>query len=201
MVLAGVIAGNILNIYISRKVLSGDILEDYKSCFLKDASYYLIQFFMVAMYMLIYKKAADINELVRFCLYSAFMFAVVIEDFNEKKISNKLIVAFAIIGLITDMFMHTTNALIGIIIMVLLVGGVFGIIYRTSRGGIGAGDVKLLACSALFLGPGELFTTIIIAVLFTFLTGIVLVAMRRMEKKSLVPFSPFVLAGFLFSIL
>ena len=129
------------------------------------------------------------------------MFAVVMEDFNEKQIPNKLIAAFAIIGLIADMFMRPTNALIGTIIMVLLVAVVFGIIYKTSRGGIGAGDVKLLACSALFLGPGELFTTIIIAFLSTFLTGIILIAMRRMEKKSLVPFSPFVLAGFLVSIL
>jgi len=201
MVLAGIIAGNILNIYLSRKVLSGDILEDYKRGFLKDASYYLIQFFMVAIYIFIYKKAADINELIRFCLYSAFMFAVVMEDFNEKQIPNKLIAAFAIIGFITDIFMQTTNAFIGIVIMVLLVTGVFGIIYKTSRGGIGAGDVKLLACSALFLGPRDLLTTIIIAFLFTFLTGIALVAMRRMEKKSLVPFSPFILAGFLVSIL
>jgi prepilin signal peptidase PulO-like enzyme (type II secretory pathway) len=84
--------------------------------------------------------------------------------------------------------------------MFFLVAGVFGIIYKTSKGGIGAGDVKLIACSALFLDPGDLLTTVIISFLFTFLTGIVLMITRRMDKKALVPFSPFILAGFLVSI-
>lgn len=200
MVLIGIIAGNILNIYVSRKALSGDILEDYKSVFLKDASYYLMQIFIVAMYMFIYYKAANFNELVKFCLYSSFMFAVAMEDFGSKKIPNMLIAAFMIIGIIINLFIQTTDAFIGMLIMLLLVTGIFCVIYKTSRGGIGAGDVKLLACSALFLEPGDLLTTIIIAFLFTFLAGIILIVIRHMDKKVLLPFSPFILAGFLVSI-
>jgi Flp pilus assembly protein protease CpaA len=200
MVFMGLFTGNVVNVYTSRNVLSGNIAEDYKSLFLKDVCFYLIQLFMVSMYLFIYSKASDANELLRFSLFSTLMLAASLEDFNSKEIPNKLIAAFIIIGVIVNLFIHNTNTFIEIFITFFLVAGVFGIIYKTSKGGIGAGDVKLVACSALFLDPVDLLTTVIISFLFTFLTGIVLMITRRMDKKALVPFSPFILAGFLVSI-
>ncbi|HEY9062473.1 MAG TPA: A24 family peptidase [Pseudobacteroides sp.] len=200
MILSGLIAGNLVNIYTNRKILTGNIAEDYKGMFVKDASFYLIQFFMVSMYLFIYFKASDFNEILKFSLFSALMLAAAMEDFNSQQIPNKLIVGFIIIGVIINLFIHDTNTCIGILITVLSAAGIFGIIYKTSKGGIGAGDVKLIICSALFLEPGDLFTTIVIAFLFTFLTGIILMILRRLGKKTLVPFSPFILAGFLVSL-
>lgn len=200
MVLSGLIAGNLVNIYISRKALTGNIAEDYKCMFVKDLSFYLIQFFMVAMYLFIYFKASSFNELLKFLLFSALMLAAAMEDFSSKKIPNRLIAGFIITGVIVNLIIYDTNTCIGILITVLTAAGVVGIIYKTSKGAIGAGDVKLIACSALFLDPGDLFTTILIAFLFTSLTGVMLMISRRLDKKTMVPFSPFILAGFLVAL-
>lgn len=78
---------------------------------------------------------------------------------------------------------------------------VFGLCALLSRGGMGAGDVKLFALLGLFLGWQGEFNVILFSVLGMALSGIVLMLMKRKNRRSLLPMGPFALFGMLLALL
>lgn len=77
----------------------------------------------------------------------------------------------------------------------ILSGGMFLICYGITRGGIGAGDVKLLAVLGYWMGGGAIFTVIFLTVLSAALGGGMGLLFRKVSLKQEMPFAPFVLAG------
>ena len=71
-----------------------------------------------------------------------------------------------------------------------------------SRGGMGMGDVKLvglLGAIAGLLGYPYVFILILGAFAFGSIFGIALIALKRADRKSAVPFGPFIGAGYIVS--
>lgn len=69
------------------------------------------------------------------------------------------------------------------------------------RGGMGLGDVKLLAMIAAFLGFGESLFALFIGVLTAAVYGLILLARRRASATTRLPFGSFLSAGGLFAAL
>lgn len=64
-----------------------------------------------------------------------------------------------------------------------------------TRGGIGGGDVKLVAVSGLYVGfPGIMYATLYGFALAS-LYSIVLMMMKKLSKKDFIPFGPFISIG------
>jgi leader peptidase (prepilin peptidase)/N-methyltransferase len=83
-----------------------------------------------------------------------------------------------------------------------LAGGVLAFAaYFLSKKSIGAGDAMITACAGLFLGLQDTISVVVICAGLTGLTGLVLIALRVLELKSTIPFSPFLLAGVILTIL
>jgi leader peptidase (prepilin peptidase)/N-methyltransferase len=78
----------------------------------------------------------------------------------------------------------------------LLTGGMlFYLIAAVSRGGMGGGDIKLIAMIGAFLGwQGALFT-IFSGALMGSLVGVMLMLLGRKGRKDKVPFGPFLSGG------
>lgn len=74
-------------------------------------------------------------------------------------------------------------------------GGMFLICYVIARGGIGAGDVKLLAVLGYWMGVGAVFTVIFLTVLLAAVYSGAGLLLRKVRLKQEMPFAPFVLAG------
>ena len=74
-------------------------------------------------------------------------------------------------------------------------GGMFLICYVIDRGGIGAGDVKLLAVLGYWMGVGAVFTVIFLTVLLAAVYSGAGLLLRKVRLKQEMPFAPFVLAG------
>lgn len=74
-------------------------------------------------------------------------------------------------------------------------GGTAFLIALASRGGMGGGDVKMMALVGSFLGPWGGLAAFVIASVAGALVGIVLVAMRARSRKDEIPFGPFIAAG------
>ena len=69
------------------------------------------------------------------------------------------------------------------------------------RDGMGMGDVKLLAMIAAFLGFGESLLALFIGVLAAAIYGLILLARRRANSQTRLPFGSFLCAGGLFAAL
>jgi len=76
-------------------------------------------------------------------------------------------------------------------------------LYKRLRGrdGMGLGDVKLFAMIAAFLGWGEFLLALFAGVLAASLYGLALLALRRANAASKLPFGSFLAAGGLFAAL
>jgi leader peptidase (prepilin peptidase)/N-methyltransferase len=74
----------------------------------------------------------------------------------------------------------------------LLAGGAFFyIIAVISNGGMGGGDIKLIAMIGAFLGWQGAFFTILLGALTGSLVGLFLLIARKQGRKDKIPFGPF----------
>lgn len=66
-----------------------------------------------------------------------------------------------------------------------------------SRGGMGGGDIKLMAAIGWWLGfPGVLYA-LFVGALTGSIIGVILIALRLKKRKDPIPFGPFLVLGFL----
>lgn len=77
----------------------------------------------------------------------------------------------------------------------ILGGGMFLLCFLLARGGIGAGDVKLLAVIGYYVGGGAIFTLIFLTTLLAALYSLIRLALKKTGLKEEIPFAPFVFAG------
>ncbi len=82
----------------------------------------------------------------------------------------------------------------------LLGGGLFYLIGGASRGGMGGGDVKLIAMIGAFLGWKGVLLTIFLAALVGSLVGIFLMVFMGKGRKDPIPFGPFLALGALLTL-
>lgn len=74
-------------------------------------------------------------------------------------------------------------------------GGMFLLCFLLARGGIGAGDVKLLGVIGYCVGGGAIFTLIFLTALLAALYSVLMLALKKTSLKQEIPFAPFVFAG------
>ncbi len=72
-------------------------------------------------------------------------------------------------------------------------------VYLVSRGGLGGGDVKLMAASGLYLGFQKVMQAMLYGSILAALTGGGLILMRKIGRKDTIPLIPFLYAGILLS--
>ena len=88
------------------------------------------------------------------------------------------------------------NALIGIG----LGGGLFFLVAVLSRGGMGGGDIKLIAMIGAFLGWRAVLVTILLGALSGAIVGVALILLKQKRRKDPVPFGPFLALGALLAM-
>ena len=83
------------------------------------------------------------------------------------------------------------NSLLGVVVG----GGLFFLIAVVSRGGMGGGDIKLIAMMGGFIGWKAVLLTIFMGSAFGATVGIGLMVFKGMHRKTPIPFGPFLVAG------
>ncbi|MCL4456239.1 MAG: prepilin peptidase [Nitrospirae bacterium] len=83
------------------------------------------------------------------------------------------------------------NSIIGL----LLGGGLFYLIAVLSRGGMGGGDIKMMAMVGAFMGWKAVFLTTFIGSLTGSIVGISLMVFKGKGRKTKIPFGPFLALG------
>ncbi|CAB4694762.1 unannotated protein [freshwater metagenome] len=134
--------------------------------------------------------------------YAIVSYPLLIEDFRNKRLPNRMIYPATIATLIIitayAIYRHDFGIFsqpVGRAIISFLISLV---LYLIARGGFGAGDVKLFFLSGLTLGiftPAHLIAATIFACLGVALFAIVLLITKRASSKTTVPFGPFIIIG------
>lgn len=83
---------------------------------------------------------------------------------------------------------------------VLLNGILMGILYTASRKSIGLGDVKLLIALGVSLGPWMSFNLLFHASWMGALVALAGIARKKLKLGQVIPFCPFIAAGYLMAI-
>lgn len=134
------------------------------------------------------------------CILITLLVLVTIEDIRIKIIPDHYLVIGGLIGLligIVSNHIDLVNSFVGFIVG----GGLIAIASYTTKGAIGMGDAKLMACIGIYLGLGRVLTLIIFAGILSGLVGLVLLFSGKVGIKSRMPFAPFVLMGTIFVLL
>lgn len=77
-------------------------------------------------------------------------------------------------------------------------GGVLLLVFIISRGGMGAGDVKLIAMIGFFVGLSGTAVVLLLAFLFGALVGVTFMILGKLTRKDALPFAPYLaLAAFI----
>jgi leader peptidase (prepilin peptidase)/N-methyltransferase len=136
---------------------------------------------------------------VYMALTSALLAAAVI-DLHHKILPDRITLPGIALGLVASATLlppTVLDALGG----AALGGGLYFLIALASRGGMGGGDIKLIAMIGAFLGWQAVLLTTFLAAVVGGAVGIVLMLAFGRGRKHAVPFGPFLAAGAIVCVL
>lgn len=140
----------------------------------------------------------SLETAVYLVLLSALVVIAVI-DLEHQLIPDRITLPGIPLGLICSSVILPTglvNALIGLAVG----GGGFYLIALLSRGGMGGGDIKLMAMLGAFLGWKAIIVTTMIGSMLGAVVGIFLMVAKGKGRKHAVPFGPFLATGALVAL-
>jgi leader peptidase (prepilin peptidase) / N-methyltransferase len=146
------------------------------------------------LYVLLYLRFGVTTTFAAYALLTSALVIVAFIDLDHKIIPNIMTLPGMAVGLSLSMGVLPITppaSLIGL----MSGGAIFYLIALISGGGMGGGDIKLIAMIGAFLGlPGVLFT-IFVSALSGSVVGLVLMLLGRKGRKDRVPFGPFLAFG------
>jgi len=145
-------------------------------------------------------------SLIKSAMIILLSYIAMVFDINTKRIPNTLVFIMFIgwMLLIVPMMFTDTNS--GMTILVdsmfgfLSGGGLFLLVYLLSRKGLGGGDVKFMAAAGLYLGLAETIPAILYGTVLAAITGLILIMLKKIERKGTMPLAPFLFIGIMITI-
>jgi leader peptidase (prepilin peptidase)/N-methyltransferase len=165
-----------------------------------SARYPTVELISGVLFMWMYFKFGFSVSFPVYALMISTLLVVALIDFDHKIIPNAITLPGMAIGLGLSVWalpITPLESLFGLVIG----GTLFYLVAFISRGGMGGGDIKLIAMIGAFLGwQGALFT-IFSGALLGSLVGVMLMLFGRKGRKDKVPFGPFLTCGAILFIL
>ena len=135
-----------------------------------------------------------------------FMVINSIFDLKKKRISLRICVLAGLIGGafgVWDVWQENVDFISAIkdVLIAMLPGIAVFVICFVSRQAIGAGDGIIVFITGLYFGAMETAEILLLALICSSLTGIYLMIFKKVNKKTEIPFVPFLLAGYLLKMI
>ena len=139
-------------------------------------------------------------EALFFAIYTVFLLTMLCSDIEQQIIFDKQLALFARFGLLRSLLFslpweqHLLAALAG--------GLSFLLLAILTRGGIGGGDIKLIAALGLWLGGEALKLTALGGIIIGGLWALGAIAVKKKKRTDFIPYAPaFIIAAFALYIL
>lgn len=140
----------------------------------------------------------DVSALL-FMLFVWSLIAVTFIDLDHQIIPDEITLGGAVAGLAVSHFLPA--GLYGSIAGLLVGGGIFFLIAVAVPGGMGGGDIKLMAAVGAFVGWKQALLTIIFGSALGAIVGLFMIAVFGKGRKDKIPFGPFLAVGAVISVL
>lgn len=82
-----------------------------------------------------------------------------------------------------------------------IAGGMFLLCYALTKGGVGAGDIKLFAVLGLYLGSGAIFSSVFLTVVYAAVYSLLKLLLKKTDLKQEIAFVPFIFLGTITTII
>lgn len=162
--------------------------------------YPCVEFLSGVLYVLLWYKFGLSLQLIVYAILTSSLVVIALIDFDHKIIPNSITLPGILIGFGLSFWalpITPLNSLIG-----LFAGGIFFyLVALISKGGMGGGDIKLIAMIGAFLGWQGVFFTILVGALAGSVVGLGLMSLGKKDRKDKVPFGPFLALGAILYIL
>lgn len=146
-------------------------------------------------------NASDLLSYFKLALGMLVLFAVVITDMELFVIPNLFVLILLggrIVFFIAELFIYGQTALmlllnnfvVGIVVMVFLL-----IMSKITRGGLGAGDIKLYAALGFLCGVNTVVFALFFALVLSAVLSIILLILKKKKFRDSFPMGPFVCLG------
>lgn len=144
-------------------------------------------------------------DFVFYALVSSVLVVITFIDLKEMIIPDVLVLIILILSVLyktLNYFLYNIPFnTIGSILGLLIAGGIFLLIIVLSKGGMGGGDMTLIAALGFILGVKYILLTIFISFLLGAVMSIGLLVTKVKTKKDPIPFGPFIILAFFIVVL
>lgn len=166
-----------------------------RNCRAKISLWYPIVELLTAIgfYALSYYAVSWQDLIVKLVFYSLLIISGVI-DIRTRILPNVITIPGMVIGLLFAALgwsISFKNSLGGIFVG----GGILLLISLLSKGGMGMGDVKFMALIGSFIGPVAAVVALFLASFFGALLGSIYLFITKKDRKTPIPFGPFLMLG------
>jgi leader peptidase (prepilin peptidase) / N-methyltransferase len=162
-------------------------------------TYLIIEVATGLLFIALYNYAKDIPHFIYLASILTMFIIICIIDFKHFIIPDKLILAIAVISLIYFTYTLGTGIyyflLSSLILFVVLMGLKIIARFIYGREAFGMGDVKLGAVIGFILGWKPALLAIFFGFLLAGLAIMVMAILRKIKRKSYIPFGPFIIGG------
>ncbi|MBN2881995.1 MAG: prepilin peptidase [Clostridia bacterium] len=170
--------------------------------------YPLVELLCGILYAVMYLVFGLNLDLLFMAVISIILVAISMIDIKTMTIPNGLVIALFITGILysgtrllfPDMFSQTMmwfEPLIGFFAASLLLL----LVAVLSKGGMGGGDIKLMAAAGIFLGWKGVLLALVSGSLLGAVISIILIIAGKKGRKDMIPFGPFLCVGIMFAAL
>ncbi|WP_432663227.1 A24 family peptidase [Wukongibacter baidiensis] len=157
----------------------------------------LIDIFLVLTHVFLFKKYSFSISFFTYIALSSILLTVSIVDIRAKIIPDKVMILGIALGTVI-MFLNDNISFINALLGLVVCGGIIAIISTITKGAVGMGDAKLFACIGLFLGLQNTLGVMVMATMLSGLTGLILLTFKVANRKTTIPFAPFISAAAIF---
>lgn len=133
-------------------------------------------------------------ELITALFLMSMLMIILVSDISYMIIQNKVLLFFLPFFIIMRVIVPLEpwwSSIVGGLVAVVLIA----IIIIISRGGMGAGDMKLFGVLGIILGTSKVLLAFFLSCLIGAVIGIFLLAFKIIERKQPIPFGPYIIVA------
>ena len=166
--------------------------------------YPLIELLNGFLYILAYQNFGLSIDLIFYCSIISILVIISVIDYYTQTIPDSLVLVLLIISIIHKITLYllygTSPQILNSSLGLLISGGLFLLVAIISKGGMGGGDIKLIAVLGFILGFRRIFLNIFISFVIGAIISIFLLAFKVKNRKDPIPFGPFLCIAFVITL-
>jgi leader peptidase (prepilin peptidase)/N-methyltransferase len=159
--------------------------------------YPLIEIVVALLIVAVYVRFGISWEFLIYAVVSTALVIITVIDYEHKIIPDRITLPGIVLGLGAGSYLvGPINSVLGFLVG----GGLFYLLAVLSRGGMGGGDIKFIAAAGALLGWQKILLVIVLGATLGSIIGLILMVAQKKDRKSQIPFGPFLAIGTLIAI-